>query len=139
MINKIDISKLKIVPTKQLANEALQKSRRKLSQTTWILRENIRAVDFYCYFNVRFGSPNGLFTALKNKHDSDNLIHWDYTFDYEGHRINLICKNYYIEIMKEISFENESEAKRLFIEQIRNDFKNYGRQLSEFRKSLEKV
>lgn len=137
MINKIDISKLKIVPTKQLANEALQKSRRKLSQTTWILRENIRAVDFYCYFNVRFGSPNGLFTALKNKHDSDNLIHWDYTFDYEGHRINLICKNYYIEIMKEISFENESEAKRLFIEQIRNDFKNYGRQLSEFRKSLE--
>lgn len=137
IMNNIDISKLKIVPTKKLANEVLQKKRRELSQSIWILKENIRAVDFYCYFNVRFGSPNGLFTVLKNKHDSDNLIHWDYTFDYEGYRINLICKNYYIEIMKEMSFENESEAKQLFIDQIRNDFKYYGRQLSEFRKSLE--
>ncbi len=133
----IDIKNLKIIPTKQLTNEVLKRNRRELSQTIWILKENISAVDFYCYFNVRFGSPNGIFTVLKNKHDSDNLIHWDYTFDYEGYRVNLICKNYYIEIMKEMSFENESEAKQLFIDQIRNDFKNYGRQLSEFRKNLE--
>lgn len=135
----IDINKLEIIPTSELSSQALSNNKKFVatSKTIWILKENVKAVDFYWYLNARFGKPNGLFTLLKNHHDSDNLIHWDYTFSYEGKHLTILCRTYYIEVMKNFDILDEKKAKEKFITDIKNDFKNYGRDISNFKKSLE--
>ncbi|MBN3344206.1 hypothetical protein H5A44_17460 [Pectobacterium brasiliense] len=139
MIENIDINKLKVIPTSELSAQSLNRNKKPsaASKTIWIFKENIRAVDIYCYFNVRFGKPNGLFTLLKNHHDSDNLIHWDYTFSYGDKQLTILCKTYYIEVMKNFDISDEKKAKEKFLTDIKNDFQNYGRDISNFKKSLE--
>lgn len=139
-MKKIDINKLNIVPTEQLIEERISNdSSFKVTsdKSIWILKDNVRAVDLYCYFNVRFGSPNGLLTTMKNENSSDNLFHWDYAFDYEGHKLMIICKTYCIEIIKSIEFEDQHFAKQQFINDVKSDFKNYGKELSIFKKQLQ--
>ncbi|HID7224909.1 hypothetical protein AB8T93_11560 [Klebsiella pneumoniae] len=139
MITNIDISKLEVIPTRKLSAQSLNNKKEKpsTSKTIWIFKENVRAVDLYCYFNVRFGKPNGLFTLLKNHHDSDNLIHWDYTFSYGGNQLTILCRTYYIEVLKDFDMQDEKKAKEQFIYDVKNDFRNYGRDISNFKKSLE--
>lgn len=116
MITNIDINKLEIIPTSELSSQILNRNKKIVatSKTIWILKENIKAVDLYCYFNVRFGKPNGLFTLLKNHHDSDNLIHWDYTFSYEDKQLTILFRTYYIEVMKNFDISDEKKPKRNF-------------------------
>lgn len=139
-MKKIDINRLQIAPTDKLIKEKhSNNSSFKVTNDSsiWILKDNIRAVDFYCYFNVRFGSPNGLLTVVKEENNSDNLFHWDYAFDYEGHKLMVICKSYCIEVIKSIDFEDQHFAKQQFIIDLKNDFKNYGKELSIFKKQLQ--
>lgn len=136
---KIDLQKLKYNSFEVVhlnfknRNDNYKKDR---DYTLWVDINNIKPVDLYCYLQARFGEPNGILSQVKSS-SSDNLIHWDYDFEYEGYNISIMCMTYRIEIHKSINFDDQKYAKDEFIKDIKDDFKNYGREISEFRKRIE--
>lgn len=103
----------------------------------WVIREEISPVDLYCYLNARFGRPNGLQMLLRND-DSDNLIHWHYTLDYEEETLEIMCFTFRIEVIHSIEFENSSSAKKDFIKRIKDDSSSYRKEITKFKHGLEK-
>ena len=137
---KINIDKMIYLDQRIVVNEFQQKTsiiKRDKDYTLWVDINNIKPVDLYCYLQARFGKPNGM-QSLFRKYDSSNLIHWDYTFDYEGYRITIMCMTYRIEIHKSIDFQDQKFAKDEFIKDLKDDFKNYGKQISTFREGANK-
>ncbi|MDT9828974.1 hypothetical protein [Klebsiella pneumoniae] len=136
---KINIDKMIYLDQRIVVNEFQQKTsiiKHDKDYTLWVDINNIKPVDLYCYLQARFGKPNGM-QSLFRKYDSSNLIHWDYTFDYEGYRITIMCMTYRIEIHKSIDFQDQKFAKDEFIKDLKDDFKNYGKQISTFRTKVE--
>ncbi len=137
--NKINIDKLIYLDQRIIVNEFQQKTpmiKRDKDYTLWVDINNIKPVDLYCYLQARFGKPNGI-QSLFREYDSSNLIHWDYTFDYEGYRITIMCMTYRIEIHKSIDFQDQKYAKDEFIKDLKDDFRNYGKKISTFRTKVE--
>ncbi|WP_147716193.1 hypothetical protein [Klebsiella variicola] len=136
---KIDIDKLEYIDQRLVVLEAQQKSsltKRDHDFSLWIDINNIKPIDLYCYLQVRFGKPNGLQNLFRTD-DSDNLIHWDYMLDYEGYRIHIMCMTYRLEIHKSIDFQDQKFAKDQFINDLKADFKNFGKQISQYRSKVE--
>lgn len=140
-MEKININNLKLIPTRHLADIKLNTKnnvyKRGNCPVLWVITDNIKPVDLYCYLQARFGEPNGLMTIFKKKNDSDNLVHWDYSFEYEGYVITIMCMTYRIEVHKAMHFDDQKIAKIAFINDIKMDFKNYSKEISNFRKRIE--
>lgn len=102
----------------------------------WALRNEIAPSDLYCYLRARFGTPNGMQNFLR-KDDSDNLVHWEWCLRYGPSWLTFQGMNFRTEIwlMGEIAAE-EFDSTSL-VAQIKADFGNYGKQMSEARKDLE--
>lgn len=104
----------------------------------WIIKNEIKPVDLFCYLYAKYGEPNGLMTLLRND-DSDNLVQWDWmlkgnlgTISIQGHNFRTeIFLSYNKHIMATLTIED-------FIDQIKSDFKNYGKEISNIKKELEK-
>lgn len=142
-MQKIDIQKFTCPPFKEALDEmrGMSKAGKKPVTATrggvWVIREGLTPVDLYCYLNARFGRPNGFQMALR-KDDSDNLIHWHYTLKYGEDRLDIMCMTFRVDIMHSFEFSDSLNAKKEFLKDIKNDFSNYGNNISEFRKTLEK-
>ena len=63
----------------------------------WEFTNEIKPVDLYCYLHSKYGEPNGIQSALR-KDDSDNLIHWDWTFATDDGLISIIGMNFRTEV-----------------------------------------
>ncbi|EKL1437965.1 hypothetical protein PVD82_005061 [Enterobacter hormaechei] len=136
---KIDIQKLEYIDQRMVVLEFQQKTdliKKDRDFSLWVDINNIKPIDLYCYLQVRFGKPNGLQNLFRSD-DSDNLIHWDYLLDYEGYRIHIMCMTYRLEIHKSIDFQDQKHAKDEFINDLKNDFKNYGKEISKYRSHIE--
>lgn len=136
---KIDIHKLEYIDQRMIVHEFNQNStmiKRDRDFTLWVDINNIKPIDLYCYLQVRFGMPNGIQNLFRND-DSDNIIHWEYTLNYEGYRISIMCMTYRIEIHKTIDFQDQKFAKDQFIKDLKSDFKNYGKEISIYRSKIE--
>ncbi|MDC5426681.1 hypothetical protein [Acinetobacter baumannii] len=103
----------------------------------WEFTNEISPIDLYCYLNAKFGPPNGLLTLLK-KNTSDNLIHWDWVLISDIGHISIQGHNFRTEIFVSREFIKKGLTKNDFILQIKSDFKNYGRKMSEIKSELEK-
>lgn len=102
----------------------------------WELTNEMKPVDLYCYFYVKYGSPNGLLTLLK-KDTSDNLIHWDWNFATNDGLISVMGMNFRTEIAFKGDFKDKGLTKDMFISQIKTDMGKYGKKITEFRKEIE--
>jgi hypothetical protein len=101
----------------------------------WVLKNEVKPVDLYCYLGARFGAPNGIQNFLRGDH-SDNLIHWEWFLLYEDGHIWVQGLNFRTEIW--IAGINVTEPDRdAFIGQLKADFERYGQALGQIRKSLE--
>ena len=103
----------------------------------WEITNEIKPIDLFCYLSAKYGDPNGILTLLKQD-DSDNLIHWDWMFDSPKGRIDIQGHNFRTEIFVSGEILETGLTKLDFINQIKSDFKNYGRGMSITKKSLEK-
>ncbi|MBH3343414.1 hypothetical protein I5O09_06625 [Pseudomonas parafulva] len=103
----------------------------------WEFTNEIKPVDLYCYLHAKYGKPNGVQTLLKNN-DSDNLIHWDWTFANEHGLITVMGLNFRTEVHLMGDFKGRGLSLEMFIQQIKSDFVNHGKEISIFKKSLEK-
>lgn len=102
----------------------------------WILINEVKAVDLYCYFHAKYGQPNGLLNLAKSP-TSDNLIHWEWTFATEYGLVSVLGTNFRTEIMLRGEYQGKGFTKEMFIDQIQSDMKNYGKAISDFRKNIE--
>lgn len=116
--------------------EDLQKKDRPKHACLWIIRNEIAPSDLYCYLGARFGAPNGIQNFLR-KDDSDNLIHWEWCLRTQDGWITFQGHNFRTEILLTGSTSADDSDKATLIAQIRSDFAQYGKKISEIRKALE--
>lgn len=103
----------------------------------WEFTNEIKPLDLYCYLYAKYGEPNGL-QNLFRKDDSDNLIHWEWTLASTDGLISIMGMNFRTEVMLAGDFQDKGLDLDMFISQIKGDFVNYGKKITEFRKELEK-
>ena len=105
----------------------------------WVLKNEIKPVDLYCYLYAKYGSPKGLLTLLRNKElGSANLIQWDWMLKSDFGTLHIQGHNFRTEVFVTHNIGEDSIKVSDFIEQIKSDFKNYGKEISNIKKSLEK-
>jgi len=128
------LSKLEFVHPKDIIELLQRKGRPKLG-ARWVLKNEIRPVDLYCYLGARFGQPNGIQNFLRGDH-SENLVHWEWFLRCgEGH-ITIQGLNYRTEIW--IGGIDVSEAdKEALVQQLKKDFAAHGQAIGKVRKALE--
>lgn len=102
----------------------------------WAIGNEIRPSDLYCYLYAKFGPPNGLQNQFR-KDDSDNLIHWDWTLAHTSGLIMLLGLNMRTEIhLVGGDWDFPTCDKQQFIDYIKRDFANYGKQMSHVRSTV---
>lgn len=106
-------------------------------KAVWAWKTEISPADLYCYLGARFGKPNGPQNFFRED-DSDNLIHWEWVLDYPGGDIHIMGMNFRTELWIG-GDSNLADPDRIALAQlIKADFKNYGPQMTEVRRGLEK-
>lgn len=105
----------------------------------WIIKNEIKPVDLYCYLYAKYGPPRGLLTLMRNPHrGSDNLIQWDWMLKNEYSTVHIQGHNFRTEVfIKHNSIQPDLKVED-FIAQFKGDFKNHGRNISTVKKALEK-
>lgn len=135
-MQEIDISGLKPIHPKSLF-ESIKDESFPPHRFIFELRNEIKPLDLYSYLHAKFGPPNGVQNFFR-RDDSDNLFHWDWTVAEKRGLITFLGLTFRTEIHFLGGFEPDSISREQFIKDIKDDFKNYGKQLSEIRNSLEK-
>lgn len=98
----------------------------------WIIENEIKPSDLYCYLFVKFGMPNGLQNLLRND-SSDNLIHWEWTLAHEKGIVDIMGLNMRTEVRVVGTWDFPKCSRQEFIDSIKNDLGNFGKKMSEFR------
>lgn len=129
------VTSLKGAHPMEVLNEITREDRLKIGHR-WTLRNEIAPSDLYCYLGARFGAPNGLQNFLRNDH-SDNLIHWEWTLRYGEGWMTFQGMNFRTEVWLTENPVFEDTDKTVLVSQIKADFANYGKKMSEVRKALE--
>jgi hypothetical protein len=128
------LQQLQFVPLKEIA-ELFQRSNRPTLATRWVLKNEIRPVDLYCYFGARFGQPNGIQNILRGDH-SDNLIHWEWFLRWGEGYLTIQGTNFRTEVWLSSTSVTETDRDS-FIEQLKADFPNHAKGMGQVRKALE--
>lgn len=116
--------------------EFLQRKDRPKTHTYWILKNEVKPVDLYCYLYARFGMPNGIQNFLRRPDTTDNLIHWEWIVRSEVGFVRFQGYNFRTEIWIPGDPFKESD-KEEFISLLKADFSNIGEKMGAVRKSLE--
>jgi len=132
----LNLSALEAPHSKRVAALMLNEHRPKGTICIKIGNE-IRPIDIYCYLYAKYGSPNGLQNLLR-KDSSDNLIHWDWTLVGQNCLLQIMGLNYRTEVWLFGDISKTVLSKELLLEHIKSDIGNYGKDIGEIRKSLEK-
>jgi hypothetical protein len=103
----------------------------------WEFTNEIKPLDLYCYLHAKYGEPNGLHNLFR-RDDSDNLIHWEWTLASKHGLTSIQGHNFRSEVHLIGDFKDKGLTLELFIQQLKSDIGNYGKQISELRKNLEK-
>lgn len=103
----------------------------------WILKNEIKPVDIYCYLYAKYGPPNGLMNFLRSD-SSDNLVHWEWTLMNDDGLIQIQGQLYKTEIHLLGTFNRHAITKQSLIKQFRSELKKYGAQMKGVRLQLEK-
>lgn len=141
-MEKINIEALEYLHIKDVMDKFTSKVESASSKTSslngrWVITEGFKPATLYAYLNARFGRANGIQMLFKED-SSDNFIHWHYSLQYGEHTIEIMCMSYRMEILHGEQFIDSDKARELFITDIKSDYKNYGKKMSEFKKTLEK-
>ena len=95
----------------------------------------LKPSDLYLYFYAKFGPPNGFQNLMRND-DSDNLVHWDWTFKHQNGLLSFWGMNRRTEVLFIGNWDFEKIDKAQVIRSIKSDFKNHGAKMSLLRKDM---
>ncbi|MED3917983.1 hypothetical protein [Priestia megaterium] len=133
--NILDIDNWKSPTIEKVIERIKDKNKPKKNQR-WVNEGELKPIDIYCYLKARFGEPNG-YTMLAKRPGSDNVIHWHYSIEIGSYILEIMGTNSSVEIVINIEKVTENQWREL-INTIKKDYKNFGKSMSEIRKSLEK-
>jgi hypothetical protein len=102
-----------------------------------IWKNEVAPADLYCYLTARFGMPNGPHNAFR-ANDSDNFIHWDWVLEHPSGVVHFMGMNFRTEFWVAGDFAFTDSDRIEVAKWLKADFKNYGTQMAEVRKSFEK-
>lgn len=102
----------------------------------WKITNEIEPLDLYCYLYSKYGPPNGPLSFLRSN-DSDNLIHWDWTFFCEEGIIHIQGQNFRTEILLKGNFKSKIFTLENFISQIKTDINYNKKAIKEVKNELE--
>lgn len=128
------LKKLQAIPTKCLGEIFHGGELPKGYAVSEILNE-IKPAALYSYLHARFGPPNGIQNFLRGDH-SDNLIHWEWTLAAPQGPISIQGLNFRTEVHFWGDFTNVKTDKYSISTAIKNDIKNYRKEISELKKSV---
>lgn len=103
----------------------------------WELKNELKPADLFSYLYAKYGQPNGIQNLLRND-SSDNLIHWEWSLANKHGIIQVQGHNFRTEVHLIGEYEEQSLSLDMFVKQIKSDFKNYGKAMSQVRAGLEK-
>uniref|UniRef100_UPI003736F51F hypothetical protein n=1 Tax=Vibrio parahaemolyticus TaxID=670 RepID=UPI003736F51F len=103
----------------------------------WEFTNEIKPLDLYCYLYAKYGKPNGMQNLFRSN-DSDNLIQWEWTLAGDFGLTSIQGHNFRTEVHLVGDFKDKGLTLDMFISQVKSDIGNYGKQISELRKELEK-
>lgn len=116
----------------------LQEGKRRKGEGAMFFNKNrLSPLAFYCYLKARFGEPNGFQMLLKKPNDSDNLIHWHYSIVAGEETLEIMGMNSRVEFWSNTKVALSEEDQDELLHNIRDDFKNFGKDIGKVRKSLE--
>ena len=95
----------------------------------------LKPSDLYLYFHAKFGPPNGFQNFLRSD-DSDNLVHWDWTFKHKNGLLSFWGMNRRTDILFIGNWDFDKIDKAQVIRSIKTDFKNFGAKMSKLRTKL---
>lgn len=102
----------------------------------WVLKDELRPADLYCYLGARFGQPNGIQNFLRTD-DSDNLIHWEWVLRVGEGFLMIQGMNFRTEVWISGVDGLEEDDKDGFIRQLKAQFAQHGAAMGKVRKALE--
>jgi hypothetical protein len=102
----------------------------------WEFTDEVKPLDLYCYLHAKYGPPNGIQNFLRND-DSDNLIHWEWALVNDDGLLVIQEHNFRTEVhtFRQLGLGLTRED---FVQQVKRDFKNYGKEIKAVRLGLEK-
>lgn len=100
-----------------------------------VFQDLLSPLDVYCYLKGRFGEPNGFQTFLK-KDDSDNMFHWDYNLMAGDKELYFAGATQEIHVLVNDDLTDSEWID--FVNSLKSDFKNFGKQKSAVLHTLEK-
>lgn len=103
----------------------------------WMLKNEIKPIDMYCYLYAKYGPPNGFMNFLKSD-SSNNLVHWEWSFMNDDGLVMIQGQLFRTEVHLLGTFNRPAITKQNLISQIRDDLKKYGKQIKAIRTQLEK-
>ena len=134
-IAKIFVESLEAPSIKDIAKFAGDGPKRNPG-SCWCLDDSISPYELYTYLKARFGPPNGL-SMLFRRPTTDNLIQWHYTLLSGGNTVEIWGLNTRTEIWI-AGYPSLTDADwSALVSAIKADFRAYGKELKQVRKSLE--
>jgi len=129
----------KDIPTLEVL-ESFGKKKNKSKMFMWRNnKKEISPLNLYKYLKSRFGLPNGSLMLTKHRGTTENLFHWHYQIKSHNSKMNFIGRSAGLEIQlilqNDIDFEQNQWD--LLIKNIKNDYKNYGREMSKTQNEFE--
>jgi hypothetical protein len=116
--------------------ELIKREDRPKTGIRWVLKNEVRPVDLYCYLGARFGQPNGIQNFLR-KDDSDNLVHWEWFLRVGEGFVMIQGMNFRTEIWISCVDGVRESDKDEFVKLIKESFARHGKSMGEVRKALE--
>jgi hypothetical protein len=122
-------------PITEIIGELRRKDRARGSKQL-ALRNEVAPSDLYCYFDARFGAPNGVANLGRNN-SSDNLIHWEWMMKTPTGWVLFQGMNFRTSIILLGDLSMDVSDLPSLVAQIKADFGSHGKQMAQLRKSLE--
>lgn len=124
-------------PTTEVLLERIKSENSNAAKRSFLeLRNELKPIDLFCYFWARFGPPNGIQNYLRNDH-SDNLVHWDWTFQYGETLIGFWGTNFRTDLFVIGDSPLTEKEKPDLVAQIKSDYRSFGPKMAAIRAKLE--
>jgi hypothetical protein len=133
-MQRLDIDSLIYLHPSDVAKVFLERQYPKGAGGCWRIENEVKPADLYIYLSVKYGRPNGLQNFVR-KDDSDNLIHWDWSFGHQNGMVMIMGLNMRTEVHFIGDWSFSDAGKVDFINDVKLNFGKYGKEMSDFRKA----
>lgn len=126
-----------LTPEERIEQLTKTKTKQITKGSHWLNDGSIKPIDLYCYLVSRFGKPSGIMMLARGD-STENLFHWHFTIKIEDSNIEILNSNHGTEFSVQCTPPFTNNDWELLMKKIKEDFKDWGTEMSQVRKKLDK-